>query len=248
MEKIHLIMPMGGKGSRFSKEGYDLPKPLITINDRPFFFWACQSITNFVDVEDIIFVVLQEHVDKFHIDEEIKKYYKDAKIKIIPEMFKEGPVLTCLAGLEEVHDDKPILFNDCDHIFRCDSFDDYCKKGNFNDLDGALLTFSADEDRYSYVMLDNEENVIGTVEKKVVSNDAICGAYYFRNANLFREMCKAYFDECPYNEYFVSGVYNVMAKNLKKIKKFTVDFHVAFGTPEEYKEALKAKEFKQLIK
>ena len=34
---IHLIMPMGGKGSRFSENGFSIPKPLIIINDKPFF-------------------------------------------------------------------------------------------------------------------------------------------------------------------------------------------------------------------
>lgn len=37
MAKIHLIMPMGGKGDRFAKRGYDLPKPLISIYGKPFF-------------------------------------------------------------------------------------------------------------------------------------------------------------------------------------------------------------------
>lgn len=247
MKKIHLIMPMGGKGSRFSKEGYDVPKPLIQIHGKPFFYWACQSIVHFVDVCDIIFVVLQEHVDKYHIDQEIRNYYKDAKIKIIPEMFTEGPVLTCLAGLEEVHDDNPILFNDCDHIFCCNSFNEWCKEGNFDAIDGALLTFQSKEDKYSYVMLDENDNVTGTVEKKVVSNDAICGAYYLKNATLFKEMSQIYFKECSYNEYFVSGVYNVMAEQKKNMKKFTVDFHVAFGTPEEYKDALTSDKFEELI-
>lgn len=34
--KVHLIMPMGGRGSRFSKEGFDFPKPLIQIYGKPF--------------------------------------------------------------------------------------------------------------------------------------------------------------------------------------------------------------------
>lgn len=35
--KVHLIMPMGGRGSRFSNEGFDFPKPLIQIYNNPFF-------------------------------------------------------------------------------------------------------------------------------------------------------------------------------------------------------------------
>ncbi len=36
----------------------------------------------------------------------------------------------------------------------------------------------------------------------------------------------------------MSGVYNVMCSKGMNISDFLVDFHVPFGTPEEYKEAL----------
>ena len=39
-EKIHLIMPMAGAGSRFAKMGFELPKPLIEIQGKPFLYWS----------------------------------------------------------------------------------------------------------------------------------------------------------------------------------------------------------------
>ncbi len=59
-DKIHLIMPMGGAGSRFFNDGFVMPKPLIKINEKPFFYWATKSISKFVEVKDITFVVLQD--------------------------------------------------------------------------------------------------------------------------------------------------------------------------------------------
>ena len=53
MEKLHLIMPMGGRGYRFFKDGYSMPKPLIELNGKPFFYWSAQSVMKFVDVADI---------------------------------------------------------------------------------------------------------------------------------------------------------------------------------------------------
>ena len=55
VNRIHLIMPMGGRGSRFTREGFNLPKPLIEIHGHPFFYWATQSIKKFIDVEKLIF-------------------------------------------------------------------------------------------------------------------------------------------------------------------------------------------------
>lgn len=246
MKKLHLIMPMGGKGSRFSKYGYEFPKPLLKINGKPFFYWATQSIIKFIDVESLIFVVLQEHIDHYGLDVEIKKYYPNAKIHVISEVLN-GAVLTCLEGIGEIPDDSPILFNDCDHIFRCQKFEAFCQKGFDDKVDGALLTFWSDEDKYSFLRFDDNQNVIETVEKRVISNDAICGCYYFANKALFRDAVKIYLEKCNYQEYFVSGVYNVMAEQLKTIKAFQTDFHVPFGVPEEYEEAQKSNRFGELI-
>lgn len=82
--KVHLIMPMGGAGSRFFKNGFVMPKPLIEINNKPFFYWATRSISKYVELEDLTFVVLQEHIDDFGIDKSIKKYFPNANIVIIP--------------------------------------------------------------------------------------------------------------------------------------------------------------------
>lgn len=78
MGNINLIMPMAGGGTRFKKEGIDIPKPLIELNGKPFFFWATQSIIKFVKIDELIFVVLKEHVKKYKIDREILKYYPNS--------------------------------------------------------------------------------------------------------------------------------------------------------------------------
>ena len=67
MPKINLIMPMAGGGTRFKKEGIMLPKPLIELDGHPFFFWATQSIAKFIDIDNLIFVVLKEHIENYKI-------------------------------------------------------------------------------------------------------------------------------------------------------------------------------------
>ena len=95
MAKLHLVMPMAGRGSRFFENGFVMPKPLIEINDRPFFYWATQSIAKFVDCADITFVVLEEHIRDHAIDREIKTYYPDAKIVALPEVTEAPPSPPC---------------------------------------------------------------------------------------------------------------------------------------------------------
>lgn len=237
--KLHLVMPMGGKGSRFSKYGYEFPKPLLEIHGKPFFYWAAQSIAKFVDVCDIIFVVLQEHVDKYEIDKRIREYYPKALIHVIPEVLN-GAVLTCMEGMKEIHDDAPLVFNDCDHIFRCTAFEEFMTVKQQEKVDGALLTFPSDSPKYSFLRLDESGNVTETVEKEVISNQAICGCYYFADKKTFVDASEEYLKNCGYQEFFVSGVYNIMAQKNAVIKAFETDFHLPFGVPEEYEEAKKS--------
>lgn len=237
VQKIHLIMPMGGGGTRFGNKGFNVPKPLIELQGKPFFYWATQSVKKFVDVEDIIFVVLQEHIEKFEIDKRIKEYYPDSKIQMIPHVLN-GAVLTCCEGIKAINDNLPILFNDCDHAFVCDKFYEFVAEGKYDEIDGALLTFTSDSPNFSYVKFDDEGNVIGTIEKVVASTEAICGAYYFRNKNIFSEAAASYLEECDYKEFFISGVYNEMAKRKEKIHTFPITEHISFGTPDEYDQAI----------
>ena len=233
MNKIHLVMPMGGGGTRFGNKGFNLPKPLIELQGKPFFYWATQSVCKFVDVQDITFVVLQEHIDRFQIDTRIQEYYPNAAIRVLPHVLN-GAVLTCCEGIKQFEDNLPILFNDCDHAFLCSLFYDYCAKGAFDTIDGALLTFKSNSPNFSYVRYDDNGRVCGTVEKVVVSNDAICGAYYFKNKDIFQTATEKYLQKCAYKEFFISGVYNEMAADGLTIKTFNIDEHITFGTPDEY--------------
>lgn len=243
MKKVHLIMPMAGKGSRFEKEGFNLPKPLIKIHGKPFFYWAVQSVLQSMCVNDITFVVLREHIDIFNIDEEIHRYYPTAYIEVIDEVLN-GVVLTCFEGISHVEDDLPIIFNDCDHAFYSKSFEKFLCSDRIENFDGALVTFKADSSNFSYALCDESGNVIKTVEKEVISQDAICGCYYFKNANIFTDYATKYLEQCDYAEFFMSGVYNLMTSNLCKVCSLEVDYHIPFGTPIEYHKALDNSHFK----
>ena len=130
MPKLHLILPMAGRGSRFFENGFVCPKPLIEIAGKPFFYWAARSIEKYVDCADLTFVVLEEHIRDFAIDAKIKAYWPNARIIALPAV-TEGAAITALRGAEGLPDGEPLLFNDCDHLFLCRSFNDFCNKGDF---------------------------------------------------------------------------------------------------------------------
>lgn len=237
MKKVHLVMPMGGAGTRFFHNGYESPKPLIEIHGKPFFFWATQSVLKSISVSSITFVILQEHIDKFNIKEIISSYYPEAKFKIIPQVLN-GAVLTCKEGVQELPENEGIIFNDCDHLFYASALKEIFLTEAWSDVHGGLLTFHSNDKKFSFLSLDQNGFVNKTVEKEVISNHAICGVYYFQNKDIFVKSTDLYLQECAYHEFFVSGVYNTMIQQGLKIQHCTLDKHVSFGTPEEYELAL----------
>ena len=236
---------MAGKGSRFAKDGFGMPKPLLEIHGKPFFYWAAQSIKKFVDVQDVTFVVLKEHVDMFCIDRRICEYYPSAVIHVIPQVLN-GAAMTCLKGVEDVPDCDPIVFNDCDHLFRSRAFEKFAGSGFDLSVTGALLTFESTSPKYSFLDMDDMGNVVRTIEKIPVSSHAICGCYYFRSKRDFERAVTKYMKQCEYNELYMSGVYNVMAAEGEIVKSFPTDYHVSFGVPEEYAEAKVSKHFDEM--
>lgn len=234
--KPHLILPMGGAGSRFLNNGYIVPKPIINIEGKPFFYWSAMSVRKFVEIIDITFVTLRQHVEQHGIDQLIYRYFPEARVIVLPEILP-GPVYTCLEGVRDIDDDAPIIFNDCDHMFRSTAMNNMLKEETI-DFDGALVTFPSSEPQFSYVDFDAAGRVIGTVEKKVVSDLAICGAYLFRNVTVFRKTAEKYVGNCSYSECFMSGLYNVLCAEGKRVVTYPLNFHLEFGTPEEYEKAM----------
>jgi NDP-sugar pyrophosphorylase family protein len=57
-EKINIVIPMAGYGTRFSERGFKNIKPLIHLNGKTFIEWSIDSV-DFKNVEtQFIFVIL----------------------------------------------------------------------------------------------------------------------------------------------------------------------------------------------
>lgn len=246
--KLHLLQPMGGAGMRFSQDvGFNLPKPLIPLRGKPFFYWATKSITERMPVSRITFVLLQEHVDTFGLDKEVLKWFPEAQIAILPYQLN-GPVLTCLNGLSKVKtaNDEALLINDCDHMFRCDEL--AFLVDNSDERFNALVTFKSQEPCFSYVKYENGK-FAGTAEKQVVSEDAICGAYMYKDACTFQDAAVTLIRRGAgnYAEFFLSDTYNILKGHGEPVRIMRLNSHTSFGTPAEYHEVVKPEHDEEFI-
>jgi dTDP-glucose pyrophosphorylase len=223
---------MGGRGSRFQRGGQFIPKPLIELRGHPMFHWAVESLVAAVHVRDMIFVVLAEHVDRYRIDRRIRAYYPKAQVVCIPEV-TAGAAETAAIGAGALARPGPFAINDCDLAFDTGPGFGEVVRRLHADAAGALLGFAASSTAYSYVMLDSVGRVTGTAEKQVVGKFAIAGCYLFDDPANFQRQFDLYRQTCPYQELFLSGMYNLLCRQGLPVIFHQLASHVSFGTPEE---------------
>lgn len=237
---LSLVMPMAGRGSRFSRNGVDRPKPLIELSGKPFFWWAAESVRRVAPLGEMVFVVLEEHVRSFAIDEAVRRHYPDATIVALPDV-TEGAAETAALGLAELKGAGPVAICDSDHAFACGDARTVVESLR-GGTDAALLCFRSADPAYSYAELNRDGRVVGTAEKRPVSPLAIAGCYLFASPDIFLDAYRSYRLDCPYDEHFVSGVYNRLLASGGRVDKHVLASHVSFGTPEELARVLAAPE------
>ena len=229
--KLALVMPAAGYGSRFAKLGYDVPKPLLELEGRPFFWWATESVRRVADLRQMVFVVQQEHVKAFAIDQKIKSYYPDATVVPITHC-TSGAAETAKIGVDALRLPGAVAINDCDHAFICPRLPELLAALQAS-MDGALMCFRSADPAYSYLKLGLNHEVTGTVEKQVASPFAIAGCYLFARSERFQALYARYRQECRYSELFLSGMFNLLAQDHSKIGMLELERHCSFGTPKE---------------
>lgn len=243
MRKLHIVMPMAGEGSRFKKEGWTTPKPLIELNGMPLFKHAISSVCAEGIEMKYSFIVRQEHIDEYKIDQGIRSFLPDANVFSVLKTTR-GAVETCLIAESAIADDDAVIVMDCDLEFRSKQFVEIIKEILATPADkangGALVSFESNEPRYSYAAVDEEGFVTRTAEKEVISNHALCGAYFFSTGKRFKQVAHQLLNEPEFKkpEYYVSLLYNYLLADGEKVRLAPMEEYYSYGTPEELKRYL----------
>lgn len=243
MRYLHIVMPMAGEGSRFLKEGWTTPKPLIELNGQPLFKHAISSVTDKDIQMKYSFIVRQEHIDKYQIDKGIRSFLPEANLFSVVKTTR-GAVETCLIAENAIADDDAVIVMDCDLEFRSKKFMEIIKQILNKPIEeatgGALVSFESNEPRYSYAALGEDGFVARTAEKEVISNHALCGAYFFASGRRFKQIAHLLLAEPAFTkpEYYVSLLFNYLLKDGEKVWLAPMEEYYSYGTPEELKRYL----------
>jgi dTDP-glucose pyrophosphorylase len=229
---FNIVVPMAGRGSRFQEQGYTDSKPFIDVNGKP----MIQRVVENLNIEfnsEYKFVILCQEQDYQRYD---FSFFEDIvghdNIEIIRlNGTTEGAACTLLEAKPFIDNDVPMLSFNTDQMIDYDVDKTFF---TFQQYDGAIPCFWGDSEDWSYAKIDEVGCVTEVAEKKVISNHATAGYYYWSKGSDFvkyaEEMIEA--DDRVNNEFYVAPVYNYAVKDGKKITVTYVDKVYELGTPE----------------
>ena len=135
MEKINIVIPMAGAGSRFKKSGFKNIKPLIPLNGKTFIEWSIDSV-DFQDIQtQFIFIIQEQH--KKELYEYLKKIKPNCLILTV-EKLTRGATETALIAKNYINNDVPLIITNCDQIFEWNK-QKYLNYLQSNNVDGNVV-------------------------------------------------------------------------------------------------------------
>lgn len=239
--RINLI-PMAGLGSRFAKEGYTTPKPLLPIDGIPMVVHAANSLPN---AEQTIFIAQSSHCNSYPLESEILKHISNAKIIKIPGV-TEGQAITASLGLEglDVSNSVMIAASDNGMLYNSSKLNNLT---NDESIDGIVFTFTGNPTSRNhpemYGWVNQTENLVLSVSVKIpisdepIKDQAIVGAFYFRTIEIFNRIL----DELKNRnirangEYYIDSMIGLGAEMGYRFRSFPIDHYICWGTPNDYK-------------
>lgn len=232
-EKMNVLIPMAGEGSRFASAGYSFPKPLIAVknmNDKPMIQVVVDNLN--IDARHV-FIVLAKHSDQYNVPQMLSVISPGCKVILQPHKF-DGAVCSTLLAKDDINNDEPLIIANSDQFMEWNSNEFMYSMIN-DSIDGGILTFKNSHPKWSYAKVGPDGFVTEVREKQVISDDATVGVYYWKKGSDYVKYAEQMIakDIRFNNEFYVAPVYNEAIVDGKKIKIFHIDKIWGLGTPED---------------
>jgi len=235
-DKMNVLIPMAGAGSRFAAAGYTFPKPLIEVNGKP----MIQVVVENLNIEaNYTFIVQKEHYEKYNLQYLLNLIVPNCNIVQVDGLTK-GAACTTLLAKEFINNDAPLLVANSDQFVEWNS-NECLYAFNADGVDGGILTFKSTHPKWSYAKIGNDGFVSEVAEKKPISNNATVGIYFWKSGSDYVKYAEQMIEKNvkTNSEFYVCPVYNEAISDGKKIRIKDIKKMWGLGTPEDLNHFLK---------
>lgn len=228
---------MAGEGSRFVKEGYTFPKPLIDVNGKP----MIQKVVENLDFDcEYIFLIRKKHVEEYEgLLGTLSQITNNNFKYLVVDKLTEGAACTALLAREYINNDDDLLIANSDQYVDYES-ENFRSLKNLTNCDAMVFTFNAVHPKWSFVKTNSRGFITEVAEKKPISNIATCGIYWYRHGSDFVKYAEQMIEKDirVNNEFYIAPVYNELIADGKTLIPFYVHKMCGLGTPEDLRSFL----------
>jgi NDP-sugar pyrophosphorylase family protein len=238
------VIPMAGRGQRFVDQGYEKPKPLIDVGGRPM---IAQAMACLPRPTQRVLVALSDHAKDEKFRAEVKALEAPTRIVELTKV-TEGQACSALLGVDGLDLDAPVLFAPCDTGYVYD-VDKWLALEKANDCD--LILFTAKNhlpalwrpQMYGWLSTTADGLIDKVAVKKQVEGvppaeqEVVTGTFWFKSARLYEDETNAMIaaNDRVNNEFYIDTIARRMVERGARVRAFTVDKYMPWGTPEELK-------------
>ncbi len=230
---LNIVVPMAGRGSRFVKAGYEMPKPLIDIYGHPMIEYVTKDICPTCE-HRFIYICQQEHLEKFGLAKELERMSPGCVVLTVDHV-TEGAACTVLLAEKYIDNDDALMIANSDQYVDTNINEYLAAMGKH---DGLIMTMPSDDPKWSYIKYDENGFVSVVREKEVISNQATVGIYNYQHGRDFVKYAHQMIEKNirVNNEFYVAPVYNEMIEAGMKIVFCNVGEKMyGLGIPEDLK-------------
>lgn len=246
---LTIVIPLGGIGSRFSRDGYTLRcKPFVRVLGTEMLAWLVERLD--AEADDAVVVVYDPAFSNLKVC--LENLLPAANLKAgITLVELPGPtrgaaetVLLGLRGVPAALRARPVVLLDGDTFYSTDVVGRYRARLAETGANGVFcFSDTQPAPMYSYVTVDPSTGAVGDIREKVkISHWANSGCYCFRSGAQLAEACAALLEKNATQlsqdgkgEFYTSGVIKAMMDQGAPFQAIVLDkgdMHV-LGTPDQ---------------
>src|SRR5437868_1897625 len=109
---LNIVLPLAGRGSRFTAAGYAVPKPLIPLHGTPMIQAVVANLRPRCD-HRFVFLSLEEHLDRFGMWDVLRRSAPGCAIVPVGSV-TDGAACTVLLAQQYIDSDEPLMIANSD--------------------------------------------------------------------------------------------------------------------------------------
>jgi dTDP-glucose pyrophosphorylase len=188
-------------GSSFiNSTDLNYPAIMTEFNGKPLVQWILEDIIP-LKQKNIVIVVNQEDINRFHIDRTIKLIEPMINVVGVPDNLG-GAACSALIGLQFLNQEgEVVIINGNEKL--TENHTTLMNQIYQRKAAASVVSFDSVHPRYSYAKIDSNQNVIEVSEKDPISRNALVGFFWFSQVSMIdRAIKRMILKDSSLNEVF----------------------------------------------